>query len=105
MFSCFLKVQRIDFVTFYRGHYKKLYVSMVKEYNDDEADIYYVTGHILPWGIAGRWANSDDEELTIGYWYIWIYEVGYFIRRKKLAVVMTSVSFFFRVHQRFLGDF
>lgn len=47
----------------------------MKEYNDEEADMYYATGHMLPWGIAGRWAYSDDEEKTAGYWFIWVYEV------------------------------
>lgn len=54
----------------------------MKEYNDEEADMYYATGHMLPWGIAGRWAYSDDEEKTAGYWFIWVYEVWSFLLNK-----------------------
>lgn len=48
-----------------------------KEYQDeeDDVDVYLATGHMIPWGIYGRWTVPEEPKETMGYWCIWHYEV------------------------------
>lgn len=59
------------------GFYKGTFVELTKRYEDDDEDedVYLATGHMIPWGVYGRWTDSDKPLETLGYWCMWHYEV------------------------------
>jgi len=58
------------------GTYKGTFVDLRKQYiEDDEEDVYLATGHMIPWGVYGRWTVPNKPLETLGYWCMWHYEV------------------------------
>jgi hypothetical protein len=58
------------------GAYRGTFVDLRKQYDDEDEDVYLATGHMIPWGIYGRWTVPDKPTETLGYWCIWHYEVS-----------------------------
>lgn len=61
----------------FRGTYKGTFVDLRKVYDEEEEDedVYLATGHMIPWGIYGRWTVPDKPDETVGYWCMWHFEV------------------------------